>query len=433
MLCDLMDYSYRRQAANKDRLENLLETLLNGWPQLFACSRQQTNLFGVCDLQMIELMTNMVMICPFPLHDIRHKVGPNYERWLAELIGSSRSEVSIEMKTKAIILLPTVLGPGGTAGTESYWESFETALDTLQTLHFPLRSTEFLPNSPKRIGFLNCLERLLEAMIVSRSPLLLKVIIQMTAPDGEGHIAEAKIRNAIERFFADQPFEMQCDRLQELWDLFANHAYAPTVRETILRRYLCTALWHCRYDTIVEFYKRIIRSISSFTTEDISGRSGWDLEHALVDLAASFRLVEHYAALLPKKILTGDNCPVAKQLYSTPKDEGVPVRGQRLIGDFSKRAHSVRRAVLLSNDRSAVELFRKYQCAAYRALVALISNTNEDARMYSVLLFRETREKGEFLWRHLVDCSNDELYLEGSQEQDETTRTVAKRVAIRQE
>ncbi|XP_050067788.1 DNA-dependent protein kinase catalytic subunit-like [Anopheles maculipalpis] len=434
ILCDLMDYSYRSQAANKDRLESLLQTLLTkGWPQLFACSRLQPNLFGACDVQMIELMASKAMICPFPLHEIRQKVGPDYERWLAELIGSSRSEVSIELKTKAIVLLPTVLGPRGSAASESYWESFEQALETLQTLHFPLRSTEFLPNSPKRIGFLNCLERLLEAMVLSRSPLLLKVIIQMTAPDGEGHIAEAKIRNAVERFFADQSYELQCDRLQELWDLFANHAYAPTVRETILRRYLCTALWHCRYDTIVEFYKRIIRSISRFSSEDINGRAGWDLEHALVDLAGSFRLIEHYAALLPKSILTGENCPVAKELYSSPKDESVPVRGQRLIGDFSKRAHSVRKTVLLSNDRSAVELFRKYQCAAYRALVALISNTNEDARMYSVLLFRETREKGDYIWRHLIDCSNDELYLEGSQEQEETTRTVAKRVAIRQE
>uniref|UniRef100_A0A182RWW4 non-specific serine/threonine protein kinase n=1 Tax=Anopheles funestus TaxID=62324 RepID=A0A182RWW4_ANOFN len=431
ILCNLMDYSYRKQTANKDRLENLLETMVNGWSQLFAYSRQQSNVFGACDLQMIELMTNIAMICPFPLHEIRNKVESNYEQWLTELIGNSRSEVSIELKAKALVLLPTVLGPGGT--TESYWEQFDNALEKLQTLHFPLRSTEFPPNSPKRVGFLNCLDRLLDAMIVSRSPLLLKVIIQMTAPDGEGHIAESQIRSAIERFFFDQPYEMQCERLQELWELFANQDYAPSVRETILRRYLCTALWHCRYDTIVEFYKRTIRTISKFTTVDINGRSGWDLEHTLVNLAAAFRLIEHYAALLPKSVLTSENFSVAVELYGSAKDGEAPVRGKRLVGDFSKRAHSVRRIVCPSNDSTVLELFRKYQCAAYRALVALISNTNDDARMYSVLLFRESREKGEYLWRHLIDCSNDELYLEGSQEQEQTVRTIIKRVAIRKE
>ncbi|XP_052901969.1 DNA-dependent protein kinase catalytic subunit-like [Anopheles moucheti] len=434
ILCDLMDYSYRKQAANKDRLENLLEIMLNGWSQLFASSRQQPNVFGASDLQMIELMTNMAMICPFPLHEIRQKVGVVYEEWLIELIGSSRPEVSIELKAKAIVLLPTVLGPGGgTAETESHWGNFENALEKLQTSHFPLRSTEFPPNSPKRVGFLNCLERLLEAMIVSRSPLLLKVIIEITAPDGEGHIAETQIRQAIERYFADQPYEMQCERLHDLWNLFANHGYAPTVRETILRRYLCTALWHCRYDSIVEFYKRTIRSISNFTTVDMYGRSGWELEHMLVDVAAAFRLLEHYAALLPKHILTGELCPVATELYGSAKDGEAPVRGKRLVADFSKRAHSVRRVACPSNDRTAVELFRKYQCAAYRALVAMISNTNDNPRMYSALLFLESRDKGEYLWRHLVDCSNDELYLEGSQEQEQTVRTITKRVAIRNE
>uniref|UniRef100_A0A182MMJ7 non-specific serine/threonine protein kinase n=1 Tax=Anopheles culicifacies TaxID=139723 RepID=A0A182MMJ7_9DIPT len=426
-LCDLMDYCYRKHSANKDRLGNLLELLLNGWSQLFAGSRQQPNAFGASDLQMIELMTNMAMICPFPLHKIRHKVGSTFEQWLAELIGGS--EVSIELKAKAIVLLPTVLGPS----TESHGGEFENVLEKLQTLHFPLRSTEFPPNSPKRVGFLNCLERLLDAMVVSRSPLLLKVIIQMTAPDGEDHIAETQIRSAIERFFADQLYEMQCERLQELWDLFTNRDYAPTVRETILRRYLCTALWHCRYDSIVEFYKRIIRSISSFTTADINGLSGWDLEHTLIDLAAGFRLIEHYAALLPKNILIGEHCPIAIALYGPAKEGEAPVRGKRLVGDFSKRAHSVRRVVCPSNDHIAVELFRKYQCAAYRALVALISNTNEDARMYSVLLFRESCEKSEYLWRYLIDCSNDELYLEAGQEQEQLSRTITKRVAIRRE
>uniref|UniRef100_A0A182PBZ1 non-specific serine/threonine protein kinase n=1 Tax=Anopheles epiroticus TaxID=199890 RepID=A0A182PBZ1_9DIPT len=435
LFCNLMDYCYRKQTTNNtDRLRRLVEELLNGWQKLFDCSRQQSNLYGASDLQMIGLMSNVAMICPFPLNEIHRKTGPMYGKWLAELIGSSQAEISIELKAKAIVLLPSLLGVSGAHDTESHWEDVENALEKLQTKHFPLRSTEFLPNSPERIGFLNCLERLLDAMVISRSPLLLKSIIQMTAPDGEGHIAESQLRNAIERFFANQTPELQCQRLRELWDLFANHGYAPVVRETILRRYVCTALWHCRYDAIVEFYKRIIRAISNFTTVEINGRTGWELEHALVDRAASFRLIEHYAALLPKAILTGDNCPVAQELYGSGQHMGAaPVRGQRLIGDFSKRAHGVRRVMLPATDRASAELFRKYQCAAYRALVALISNTNDDARMYSVLLFRESREKGEYLWRHFIDCSNDQLYLEGSQEQDQMSRTFEKRVAIRRE
>uniref|UniRef100_A0A182QNF4 non-specific serine/threonine protein kinase n=1 Tax=Anopheles farauti TaxID=69004 RepID=A0A182QNF4_9DIPT len=432
MCCEMLDYSYRVHASDTEQLRRVTEILLSGWTALFENSRQQSNQFGSCDVQMIELMSSVAMICPFPLNEIRLKAGPTYERWLAELIGQEQlsAKVSIGLKTKAIVLLPTVLGIEVTSELGS---CYETALERLQTLHFPLRSSEFPPNSPERIALQNCLERLLDALVVSRSPLLLKAIVQMTAPDGEGNIAETQIRNAMERFFADQSMEMQCARLKELWELFDNHSYAPAVRSTILRRYLCTGLWHCRYDTVVEFYRQTIRSISSYSGVEINGRSGWVLEHALVDRAASFRLMEHYAALLPKTVLMRENCPVALELYGPALDSSAPVRGQRLIGDFSKRAHGVRRVAFRGENRTATELFRKYQCAAYRALVALISNTNDDPRMYSVLLFRESRDKGEYLWRHLVDCSDDNLYLEASQDQEETPRTMEKRVAIRRE
>uniref|UniRef100_A0A8W7Q420 Non-specific serine/threonine protein kinase n=1 Tax=Anopheles coluzzii TaxID=1518534 RepID=A0A8W7Q420_ANOCL len=336
-LCNLMDYSYRKQAANTDCLKCLVEMLLaGGWSPLFDCSRLQSNQFGACDVQLIELMSSVAMICPFPLNEIHHRVGPTYGRWLTDLIGSTRSELSIELKAKAIVLLPTLLGPNGAPEAESHWAEVENALESLQTKHFPLRSVEFPPNSPERIGYLNCLERLLDAMVISRSPLLLKAIIQMTAPDGDGHIAEAELRTAIERFFADQPHEMQCKRLLELWELFANHAYAPVVRETILRRYLCTALWHCRYDSIVQFYTRIIRALSHNTMVEINGRTGWVLEHALIDRAASYRLVEHYAALLPKQILTGDNCPVAQELNEELYLEGTQEQEQ-LSRTFERR------------------------------------------------------------------------------------------------
>ncbi|KFB53322.1 AGAP003967-PA-like protein [Anopheles sinensis] len=427
-LCGLMEYLYRTHPAEGERLRKLTEEILLGWDSIYKCSRAQANRFGEIDLQLIELMGNVAMVCPFPLHEIRIKTGPTYERWLVELIGAASKPIGL--KSKAIVLLPTLLS--AEEGSDSNASGpLEDALEVLQTTHFPLRSSEFPPNSPQRAEFINCLERLLDALVVSCSPLLLRTIIQMTAPDGEGNVAERQIRDAIERFFGGQTTDQQCRRLQEIWTLFENHSYAPTVRATVLKRYLCTGLWRCGYDTITAFYRRNIRSISELANVELLGRAGWDLEHALVDRAAAFRLVEQYAALLPTSILLAENCTVAGELYDS--GTGEPVRGKRLIGDFSKRAYNVRTIPFRTEDPKVAELYRQFQCAAYRALVALISNTNDNARMYSVLIFRETRDKGEFLWRLLIDCSNDETYLESGQEFDETPRIVEKRVAIRRE
>uniref|UniRef100_A0A182IV99 non-specific serine/threonine protein kinase n=1 Tax=Anopheles atroparvus TaxID=41427 RepID=A0A182IV99_ANOAO len=427
-LCELLEYLYRMHPADGERLRTLTEVLLRGWDRIFQCSREQENLFRACDLQLIELMTNVAMVCPFPLSEIHTKAVPSYARWLVELIGTPGNPIAL--KSKAIVLLPTLLGAEVGDGVTN--GPLEGALEVLQTTHFPLRSTELPPNSAQRTGFMNCLERLLDALVVSRSPLLLRAIIQITAPDGEGNVAERQIRTAIERFFDGQSCAMQCDRLQEVWEFFANHSYEPSIRATVVKRYLCTGLWHCSYDTITAFYRRNIRAISELANVELSnGRTGWELEHALVDRATAFRLVEQYAALLPKTILLAENCVVAEELYATRGEASV--RGQRLIGDLSKRAYNARTVPFRTDDRTVAELFRQYQCAAYRALVALISNTNDNGRMYSVLIFRETCEKSEFLWRLLIDCSNDELYLESSQELDEAPRTIEKRVAIRRE
>ncbi|ETN62944.1 hypothetical protein AND_005352 [Anopheles darlingi] len=431
LLCELMEYAYRKHATDNDMLLLLTDTLLvQGWNLILECSRSQENRFDAADQQLIALFANVAMICPFPLWEMRTKVGPSYVQWLISLIADQSRQIAL--KTKAIVLLPTILGP------EEYDEErhkpIKVALEKLQDTHFPLRSTEFPPDSPQRLGFVNCLERLLDALVVSRSPLLLKSIVQMTAPHGKGHIAERQIRTAIERFFQNQSFEVQCARLQDLWALYVDQAYAPAVRLTILHRYLRTGQWCCSYDTIIAFYRRNIRAIAQLVEVELANRSGWDLEHALVDRAGGFCLIEQYAALLPRSMLLTDDCAVSRELYAPFDGSVAKVRGNRLIGDFSKRAHTARRLPFRAgDDRTVAERYRQYQCAAYRALVALISNTNDDPRMYSVLLFRENREKREYLWRNLVDCRDETLYLEASQELVEVPGIIKKRIAIRRE
>ncbi|XP_050085552.1 DNA-dependent protein kinase catalytic subunit-like [Anopheles aquasalis] len=431
LLCELMEYTYRKHSTDKDLLRLLTETLLvQGWNPLLEYSRSQQNRFGAADQQLIALLANVAMICPFALWEIRTKAGSSYVQWLISLIADQSRQIAL--KTKAIVLLPTILGPE--EYDEEQHKPIKVALEKLQDTNFPLRSTEFPPDSPQRLGFVNCLERLLDALVVSRSPLLLKSIVQMTAPDGRGHIAERQIRSAIERFFKDQCYEVQYARLQDLWALYVDNSYAPAVRVTILHRYLRTGLWCCSYDTIVEFYRRNIRAIAMLVEVELVGRSGWELEHALVDRTGGFYLIEQYAALLPRYMLLAEDCAVSRELYM-PLDGSVPkVRGNRLIGDFSKRAHTARRLPFRAgDDRTVAERFRLYQCAAYRALVALISNTNDDPRMYSILLFRENREKREYLWRNLVDCRDETLYLEASQELEEVPGIIQKRIAIRRE
>lgn len=72
-----------------------------------------------------------------------------------------------------------------------------------------------------------------------------------------------------------------------------------------------------------------------------------------------------------------------------------------------------------------MELFRKYQCAAYKALCAFVSNTQNDLRFYQSFLFKED------VWTNLIDISNDNLYTDLPQEVDTDPKLKERIVSIR--
>lgn len=106
-----------------------------------------------------------------------------------------------------------------------------------------------------------------------------------------------------------------------------------------------------------------------------------------------------------------------------------------------KKSFSVRAEVIpaTANDQPVPatirELFRVYQCAAYKATCAMICNTQTQLRYYDSLLFKENTNKNEYIWRKIVDCSDSEMYWRQSnqplldQYQKRRERVVSVRVA----
>lgn len=58
-------------------------------------------------------------------------------------------------------------------------------------------------------------------------------------------------------------------------------------------------------------------------------------------------------------------------------------------------------------------MFRRYQCAAYNAACAVVSNTQDLLAYYHQFLFKEKPAKNEFIWTKIIDCTADTLYTSG--------------------
>ena len=78
--------------------------------------------------------------------------------------------------------------------------------------------------------------------------------------------------------------------------------------------------------------------------------------------------------------------------------------GKELISDLSNKAYNYRKENLsdaVAGNARAVELFRKSQCAAFNALIAIISNTKTDVKFYTGLIFNVNSATKEYVWKCL--------------------------------
>lgn len=109
------------------------------------------------------------------------------------------------------------------------------------------------------------------------------------------------------------------------------------------------------------------------------------------------------------------------------------VSGKEIIGALSKKAFYTHSERLSSENPTLIELFRKYQCAAYRALCALTSNTQTELRYYHKFLFEEKPNENRCIWVHLIDTTNDDLYTDLTLEVDRSPKLKERFVSIRRQ
>lgn len=118
-------------------------------------------------------------------------------------------------------------------------------------------------------------------------------------------------------------------------------------------------------------------------------------------------------------------------LLSTHSGATKVVSGKEIIGSLSKKAFYTHSEQFSSENPVLVELFRKYQCASYRALCAFTSNTQTELKYYQKFLFEEKPSENRFIWKHLIDTTRDDLYTDLTLEVDRNPKLKERFVSIR--
>lgn len=139
------------------------------------------------------------------------------------------------------------------------------------------------------------------------------------------------------------------------------------------------------------------------TSFGLEGR-GWIVEQALVSRAGGYELIECLFSMVDRELLES----ISFSLLGTP--------GTEIIKHLTKKAFKVRTEIFRTDDETAMEFYRKYQCHAYSALCTIVSNTLDQLKFYEGLLFKENAAKNEYIWQRIINCRDPKLYSNIEQE-----------------
>lgn len=298
ILIDLCEFAYKHKFNDKPFLRKMVNVLLNQWE--FIVSKSSTT--TIMTEHLIELMSFLAMICPFPLFQISLS-AKDFDQWLLNVI--KNPEYQLELKSQAIFLLPCLVGP-----EHMEHPGISTALEDIKGQYFPLNSNEFREGSIERTGFVNFFQSLLDSLRASKSPVLLKFLISCTTESK--HIMEYNIRRALERFIQHSNVQQQIVCLNIPYEIFINRQIEPPLRISVLQRFLCIMLRMSSVNTITIFYEQRIKEIVELcdTPFSIHTMTDWNKEHGLISRIGGYELIELLFGIMNIELLTDVQCPI---------------------------------------------------------------------------------------------------------------------------
>lgn len=389
ILSDLNQFILEHYSTNERVLTRNLDQMVIYGPKIISTALELDNTLNRVDLTLIDLLSRMAMVCPIELVEFGGKLTP-LEGWLLDTL--EKRENSLELKSKMLGLMPLI-----TSVNDVENNKLTKALGTIQRL-LPMKSAEFKEGSVERATLANFSKELFKALLISRSPIIYEFIIVMTVSDDE-YFLESKLQQTqceLMENYLDA--DGQENIMNYLFEAFAKRQHG--VRLSFVMRYFQNIMKSAKVDVIISFVKSQIENILKFAEEPYK----IDTVKVLMNRCVGYQIIEAFYASVSKD-----------QIYSSEFTfKGKTVNGNDLTKSLIKKFKQARIDGLGVEDDHA-DLFRRYQCFAYRALAAIICNTQIAPEIYYGYLFKDTTN----YWYRWIDIKNDNLFGEFKQEFDD--------------
>lgn len=338
---------------------------------------------------------------------------PELETWILKQL--TLKTKTLEDKSKIFILLPLVIGPNNNENL-----LISSALSELQNQHLPLSSTEFLESSLKQTSLKHAYKAFLNALVTSRSFIILDFLITSTSTDKK-HLVEFMIKDELKNLMDLLNDEQQVNFMNKVFSFLIKESFDPEIRYNILNRFMITLFENASETSSYNFMLKNIKKIVEMLTSSLGNEtSGWTINHALVNRIIGFSLVELFYSKVPEARDINRKSIIFKEGF------GERSGTSKMTGALCKICYDARQLIFASNNETTSELFRLYQCAVYKCMCAIVSNTQTQIDFFTKFLLEDGKVK---LWRRLLDPNKQ--YLLESQNLEKLPKIKEKFLTIR--
>ncbi|KAF4089760.1 hypothetical protein AMELA_G00069750 [Ameiurus melas] len=389
LLNGMLDHSFRERSVRKAQGSRLAEQVLKQWDLLkpwwsgpFSSSESKTST--------LTLLSKVLQIDSSVSTSTSHPVFTAVFATFTTLI--TDTALPLNLKSQALIMLPffTTL-PSGPL------EELQRALEALVAAHFPMQSDEFPRGSLQRNNYMDCVRKFLDALELSQSPLLLKLMIKVLCRDKK-HVMEDLFQTCFQRLAQQSGCEGQVVLLCTVYQMFqVKDVPLNSMLLGLLDRVLVPLATHCSAKSLSQFFIANVANIMSTLQARFTKLNESAFESQIIMKIGSCKLLELLYSRLPKDEVYSKDSAINQAFCGPVKAEGNELSKALLKSCFEAFTEN------MAGESALLELRRQYHCAAYNCAIALISCSFNETKFYQGFLFTEKTEKNQFIFDNLID------------------------------
>ncbi|XP_030635503.1 DNA-dependent protein kinase catalytic subunit [Chanos chanos] len=389
LLNGMLDHSFRERSVRKSQGARLAEQVLQRWDSLRPWWGRSSST-PESKTSTLTLLSKVLQIDSSVCSNTTHPAFRGVFNTFTTLI--TDTALPLNLKSQALIVLPFF-----TALPAEQLEDLQRALESLVVSHFPMQSDEFPHGSLQRNNYMDCVRKFLDALELSQSPLLLKLMAGVLCRD-KRHIMEDLFQTCFQRIARLSNCERQVLLLCTVYQTFrAGDVPINSMMMALMDRVLLPLASHCSSNALSQFFITNIADIMTSLQARFTKMNEGVFEKQLMMKNGCYKLLELLYSRLPKEEVYSKESAINKAFCHPGPAEGNELSKNLLKSSFEAFTENMQGETVL------LELRRQYHCSAYNCAIAVISCSFNETKFYQGFLFTEKPEKNQFIFDNIID------------------------------